>query len=452
MPSGKIDLRGRGGGLLFYIKDHIVCKEIQYSVENDIECICLDVILSPQMSFILIGVYRPPSAKSVYLEKLNAMLRECSSKKEVIMMGDFNINWEDKSCKKALKQITNKFDLAQLVKGPTRITSSSRTQIDLIFSNKPERVTKSFNMVTCLSDHNLIIIARKLTKNRSTFSTNIKPCQFRIPKSDVCQYENAIKNINWNELLLGTNVDADTHVFLSTIQKITKQFLKKNKSKSDSKYTLPWVNGDIRRLMKERDQALRTFLKTKLTTDRYMFTSIRNRVIKDIRVAKANFFVNLIGEAKGNHKQIWDSINKLTGKRHNNNNTTKQLVIKDKGSLVKEANETATLLNSYFVNSVKMTVHTNLTELPSPLPIDISQPVLSLLNVSELKVNTILNSLKNSKSKDIFGLDTLFLKRHAGSFTEPITKIMPLLRKRSFQRIGKQPSLFQFTNQETRLM
>ena len=78
--------------MLFYIKDHIFCKEIQYSVENDIECICLDVILSPQMSFILIGVYRPPSAKSVYLEKLNAMLRECSSKKEVIIMGDFNIN------------------------------------------------------------------------------------------------------------------------------------------------------------------------------------------------------------------------------------------------------------------------------------------------------------------------------------------------------------------------
>ncbi|XP_077085839.1 E3 SUMO-protein ligase ZBED1 [Siphateles boraxobius] len=38
---------------------------------------------------------------------------------------------------------------------------------------------------------------------------------------------------------------------------------------------------------------------------------------------------------------------KLTGKWHNN--TTKQLVIKDKGSLVKEATETATLLNSYLI-------------------------------------------------------------------------------------------------------
>lgn len=169
-------------------------------------------------------------------------------------------------------------------------------------------------------------------------------------------------------------------------------------------------------------KAIRTFLKTMLLTDRQIFTSLRNRVIKDIRVAKANFFVSLIGEAKGNHKQIWDSLKKLTGKWHNN--TTKQLVIKDKGSLVKVATETATLLNSYFVNSVKMTVHINQTEPLHPSPIDISQPVLSLMDVSESKFNTILNSIKNSKSKDRFGLDTVFFKRHAGSFNESITKII----------------------------
>ncbi len=136
-------VEGRGGGLLFYIKDCISCKEIQCHAEMDLECICLDVMLSPQMSFILIGVYRPPSAKSVFHEKLCTVLRECTSGNFVILMGDFNINWEDKSSKKALKQITDRFDLTQLVKGPTRITSTSSTQIDLVFSNKPERVIQS---------------------------------------------------------------------------------------------------------------------------------------------------------------------------------------------------------------------------------------------------------------------------------------------------------------------
>lgn len=214
MSSGKIELRAEGcWGLLFYIKDCISCKEIQCHAETDLECICLDV-MSPQIYFILIGVYRPPSAKSVFHEKLCTVFRECTSGKEVILMSDFNINWEHKSSKKALKQITDRFDLTQLVKGPTRITSTSSTQIDLVFSNKPERVIQSFNMVTGLSDHNLIIIARKLTKNRSYLISNTKPCQFRIPKNDVCEFEKAIKNINWNELISGANIDVDTRVFI----------------------------------------------------------------------------------------------------------------------------------------------------------------------------------------------------------------------------------------------
>lgn len=59
------------------------------------------------------------------------------------------MKWEYKPSKKALKQITNTFDLYRDL---TRITSSSKTKIDVVFSHKPERVTKSFNVVTGLSD------------------------------------------------------------------------------------------------------------------------------------------------------------------------------------------------------------------------------------------------------------------------------------------------------------
>ncbi len=82
------------------------------------------------------------------------------------MIGDFNINWNEKSNRKKLQEIVSNFDVIQLILGPTRITSSSETQIDLIFSNKPERITKSIHLLTGLSDHNLILVVRKLTKRR----------------------------------------------------------------------------------------------------------------------------------------------------------------------------------------------------------------------------------------------------------------------------------------------
>ncbi len=46
------------------------------------------------------------------------------------------------------------------------------------------------------------------------------------------------------------------------------------------------------------------------------------------------------------------------------------------------------------------------------------------MEVTEAQVNKILKSLKSSKSKDVFGLDSLFLKRNADAFTEPLTKIV----------------------------
>ena len=68
--------------------------------------------------------------------------------------------------------------------------------------------------------------------------------------------------------------------------------------------------------MKERDNALKHSLKSKSPTDRHIFVSIRN-VRKEIRAAKSKFFVDHEHNAKGNHKQIWDCLHKLTGKGHN---------------------------------------------------------------------------------------------------------------------------------------
>lgn len=51
-----------GGGVMFYVKDNTNCHQIQWKHDYELECIGLNVILSPQMSFNLIGLYRPPSS------------------------------------------------------------------------------------------------------------------------------------------------------------------------------------------------------------------------------------------------------------------------------------------------------------------------------------------------------------------------------------------------------
>ena len=103
---------------------------------------------------------------------------------------------------------------------------------------------------------------------------------------------------------------------------------------------------------------------------------------------------------------------------------TKQMEMKDNGTLYKGQSEIVTVFNSHFVNYVKLTVHSPKSGPLYSSSIDITQPVFSLTEISESKVKSIITSINNSKSKDIFGLDSMFLKKHVASFTGPVTKII----------------------------
>lgn len=80
------------------------------------------MILSTNMSFTVICIYRPPSSNSMFYEHLRNILKEFDGNKELILVGDLNINWTEKSKRKKLKDITSQLDLTQLIQGPTRIT------------------------------------------------------------------------------------------------------------------------------------------------------------------------------------------------------------------------------------------------------------------------------------------------------------------------------------------
>lgn len=59
--------------------------------------------------------------------------------KEVLMM--FNLNWYDAAFKSNLKHMM-KTQKVQTINNPTRLTKASQTLINVIFTNKPERIIK----------------------------------------------------------------------------------------------------------------------------------------------------------------------------------------------------------------------------------------------------------------------------------------------------------------------
>lgn len=60
-------IKGKGGGVLIYVKDSIQSQQIAIP-ENNLECVGVKITLSPQMSFAVLVVYRPPTASNDFFE------------------------------------------------------------------------------------------------------------------------------------------------------------------------------------------------------------------------------------------------------------------------------------------------------------------------------------------------------------------------------------------------
>ncbi len=79
-------------------------------------------------------------------------------------------------------------------------------------------------------------------------------------------------------------------------------------------HTFPWIDKSIVRLMKERDFTLKRALKCKRESEKRIYTTLRNKVVMEMKKDKANLFISTINNARGNTKQTWEQIKKLIWK------------------------------------------------------------------------------------------------------------------------------------------
>ena len=139
---------GLGGFLLMWNRAFKANKQILMKTPWNV--LGVTMTLSNEMSFVVFAVFRQPTTLNVFFVHSSAIL-ETYDGKEVLVMGDFNLNWLDRARGKRLTR---------------RLTKPSQTLLDLIFTNKADRITRTYNLITGLSVYNLTLAASKLTKTQ----------------------------------------------------------------------------------------------------------------------------------------------------------------------------------------------------------------------------------------------------------------------------------------------
>ena len=137
------------------------------------EAIVVEIFKPNSQPFCIVAVYRPPGTEDEFFCYFEDVIKSLDfENKEIIVIGDMNCNYLAESRNSELinlTEISEVYQLTQIINKPTRITVTSKSLIDLIFTNQESRVV-SLEVIDCgISDHCLVSCC---SENCSSYTNN----------------------------------------------------------------------------------------------------------------------------------------------------------------------------------------------------------------------------------------------------------------------------------------
>ena len=160
-----------GGGVVLYVRHNIPFSVRNDLIYNHLEMVCIEVSRPYNKSFLISTWYRPPNSNLELFDEWALFLSKCDNENcELIIVGDFNCDVgkspPDHQTQK-LQFICRLYQIDQLITEPTRVTPTSATVIDLIFTNRSENISESGVIHLGISDQSLVYLVRKFTPLKS---------------------------------------------------------------------------------------------------------------------------------------------------------------------------------------------------------------------------------------------------------------------------------------------
>lgn len=115
---------------------------------------------------IIINLYRPPQGKANFIEQLSAIIKATENERyaDIYLLGDLNLDHTPSqmtSNTKSIRYLLNTYGLTQKVQEPTRVTTSTKTLLDVIYVKSEKKIVTEVKKVS-LSDHYLVLSTRYL--------------------------------------------------------------------------------------------------------------------------------------------------------------------------------------------------------------------------------------------------------------------------------------------------
>ena len=432
------------GGLIIYVSD-----TYSFSVKNVFrdsslwEGLFIEVHGGPLESKLVIGnIYRPPKYNNNnatvenFVNEITPIISSIAkSSCNIVISGDFNIdllqiNERVKYQKYFDMFVTN--GLFPLITLPTREGKHSATLIDQIFCKVKNftDIDSSGILKSSLSDHYPCLASLDICKKKQHkpkyVTINNKNEQALI--SFCNEVETCLNEWQINRDLLA-NPNENYNIFDKIIMDAKAKYLspKTVRFKKYKHKISPWMNHDILRSIKDRDDLYKTVLSTPPEDPNYdslkeNLQNLKSSLKKKIRCAKAKYYADVFEKNKSNIRHTWGAIKEILGKFKNKHDFPDYFTLD--GKLISEPQLIANCFNSFFSSvgrALSEKISYNGTNSVSSY---LKRHVSSCFHFECVNPTVVMKYINDLASKSSCGPDkisSILLKRLANYIVTPLT-------------------------------
>lgn len=333
-----------GGGVFLAVRNNISSVR-RHDLETNAEIMACELRPNSRRKILAVAFYRPPDSDLNYLKEFKKLLRLATRIKfdQIIVLGDFNlpkINWSTGIATSGdiihnyFTKIIKDYYLWQLVDFPTREDNT----LDLILTTIPTRFRSIHGFDDIITtDHKLISFELDL---KTTKKPNIKRVVYNFKKADWPGLKQTLRNIPWDLCLVPNDVNLSlanwSDLFLCAVDSHIP------KSNSRNVHDHPWIDNEMRSLLKKKDRQKRIVNKTPSQSTKEKYDDLR-RAVKQLLVKKRqDHALKLKESVSTNPKRFWSYVKSCTSNNRFCN------FIRDGRSFITDSRDMANLFNRFF--------------------------------------------------------------------------------------------------------
>ncbi len=269
----------------------------------------LGFILNNKLPILCVLIYRPPKFIFGFIQEFSDFLSDIILKHDrVLILGDFNIDMccPASSLASEFINLLQSCNLTQSVKQPSHVKGHT---LDLVLSCGFS--VDNVNIVDfAVSDHNagLFTVPFLCPDLKPTTLIHSRPlnssCTLRF--SQIFTASSLSSNPDAQNYTVEEHLSAFNNSCLNILDSIAPFRLRRPKPSF-----IPWMSEDLRNLKRQCRKAERRWKKDKLHASLISLKFLMARYQHAVKVARNNYFSNLIAEQKGNPKILFKTINSV---------------------------------------------------------------------------------------------------------------------------------------------